>query len=98
MNKTIKIILIIILWVISLQLIASHSNANEEINKAKERIAELNQLIDEEKNNYAIAEFWYYESLESWQKEMDKAHNKAEEYRAEIKRLEGFIQSRQAQK
>lgn len=97
MNDNIKITIIIILWIAFIWLIASNSNADEKIEQAKIRIAEIDKLIPEKKNDYAIAQWAYYECMDSWQWEMDKAHNEAEELREERTMLEGFIQSRQAQ-
>lgn len=98
MSDTIKITLIIILGLITLNLIANRSNADEELIQALQRKEEIPQLILEKKNDYAIAEWAYNECKDSWQWEMDKAHNEAEVLREELKKLEGFIQSRQAQK
>lgn len=97
MNDSIKITLIIILGLIVLSLISNKSNADEEIARANEQIAILSWMIEEEKNNYDIALWAKNECEESWLKKMEEAHKKADEHRAEIKELEGFIQSRQAQ-
>lgn len=98
MNNKIKIMLIIILWVICLQLIASNSNAEEQIAQAKQQIAVLSWMIQDEKNNYDIASWAKQECIDSWEKKMQEAHKNADKHREEIKKLEGFIKSRQAQK
>lgn len=98
MSDTIKITLIIVLWVLFLELISSnHSNAEEEIAQAKQQIAVLSWMIQDEKNNYNIASWAKQECIDSWNIKMDEAHKNADKHREEIKKLEGFIQSRQAQ-
>lgn len=99
MSDTIKITLIIVLWVLLFELIASNrSNAEEEIAQAKQQIAVLSWMIQDEKNNYDIASWAKQECIDSWEIKMNEAHINADKHRAEIKKLEGFIQSRQAQK
>ena len=98
MNDNIKITIIIILWIIVLQLISSNSNAEEQIEQAKQQIAVLSWMIQEEKNNYNIASWAKQECIDSWETKMNEAHKNADKHREEIKKLEGFIQSRQAQK
>lgn len=99
MSDTIKITLIIVLWVLFLELIASNrSNAEEEIAQAKQQIAVLSWMIQDEKNNYNIASWAKQECIDSWEAKMNEAHKNADKHREEIKELEGFIQSRQAQK
>lgn len=98
MNNNIKIAAIINLWVVCLQLIASNSNAEEQIAQAKQQIAVLSWMIQEEKNNYNIASWAKQECIDSWEIKMNEAHKNADKHREEIKKLEGFIQSRQAQK
>lgn len=55
-------------------------------------------MIQEEKNNYNIASWAKQECIDSWEIKMNEAHKNADKHREEIKKLEGFIQSRQAQK
>lgn len=98
MNDNIKIIVIIILWIVMVQLVANNSNAEEEIAQAKQQIAVLSWMIQEEKNNYNIASWAKQECIDSWETKMNEAHKNADKHREEIKKLEGFIQSRQAQK
>jgi len=106
MNKTTKIILAIliaiIIWLIGYA-IASHQKVNaqqEIIDKqqpivdAASRIAELDRLIEIAQNNYTEAETLKMECEDTWRKEMDKAHEKADEYRAEQSKLLGLIKSR----
>lgn len=98
MNDNIKIIVIIILWIVMVQLVANNSNAEEQIAQAKQQIAVLSWMIQEEKNNYNIASWAKQECIDSWEVKMQEAHINADKHREEIKKLEGFIQSRQAQK
>ena len=98
MNDNIKIIVIIILWIVMVQLVANNSNAEEQIAQAKQQIAVLSWMIQEEKNNYNIASWAKQECIDSWEVKMQEAHINANKHREEIKKLEGFIQSRQAQK
>lgn len=98
MNDNIKIIVIIILWIVMVQLLANNSNAEEQIAQAKQQIAVLSWMIQEEKNNYNIASWAKQECIDSWEVKMQEAHINADKHREEIKKLEGFIQSRQAQK
>lgn len=72
--------------------------ASQEIIEAQNRIEELSWMILQAKDAWNIAEWAKQECIESWTEQQTKANKEAELYRAEIKSLEGFIKSRQAQK
>lgn len=98
-NKTLTLtlagIIIVLLTYIVVQ--TPKVKAWEELTQALTQIEELNNLIKDEQEKYSSAEFAKNECEESFYKKMEQAHNKADEYRNEIKKLEGFIKSRTAQ-
>ena len=61
---------------------------------AANRIAELEDLIKEEQTKYQLALDSKKECEVSWTKHMNKAHEKADEYRAEQLKLEGLLLNR----
>jgi len=99
MNKREKIIytvflavmLILLLYIILTQ---GKVKAAQEVIAKQERIQELNTLIDEAKVSYEIAESSKKECITSRDEQKAKAHKEAEEYRAEIQELQGFLLGR----
>ena len=106
MTKLIKIILWILIAVIIILItysaaIQNKVNAQQEIIDqqqpivdAANRISELEDLIKEEHTKYQLALDSKKECEVSWTKQMNKAHEKADEYRAEQLKLQGLIMSR----
>lgn len=99
MTKTSKIMYSILLWIIVALLgytlvIQPKVRAGEDLLQTQARLEELETLIEEAKDNYAIAEKAKYECIESWDKEKEKAHDDAEKYRIEMKELQGFLLNR----
>jgi type II secretory pathway pseudopilin PulG len=106
MTKLIKIILWILIAVIIILItysaaIQNKVNAQQEIIDqqqpivdAANRISELEDLIKEEQTKYQLALDSKKECEVSWTKQMNKAHEKADEYRAEQLKLQGLIMSR----
>ena len=66
----------------------------EELIKTQERIAELEDIIEDAQFRYAIAETSKNECVQSWNDQKEKAHDEAEKARLEIKELQGLIMSR----
>jgi len=106
MTKLIKIILWILIAVIIILItysaaIQNKVNAQQEIIDqqqpivdAANRISELEDLIKEEQTKYQLALDSKKECEVSWTKQMNKAHEKADEYRAEQLKLQGLILNR----
>ena len=106
MTKLLKIILWILIAVIIILItysaaIQNKVNAQQEIIDqqqpivdAANRISELEDLIKEEQTKYQLALDSKKECEVSWTKQMNKAHEKADEYRAEQLKLQGLIMSR----
>jgi len=99
MNKITKIILWILIAIIIGLItysvaIQDKVRAWNELIQTKTRLDELEDLIKEAQDNYAIAERAKYECIESWDKEKEKAHDDAEKYRIEMKELQGFLWDR----
>lgn len=106
MTKLIKIILWILIAVIIVLItysaaIQNKVNAQQDIIDqqqpivdAANRISELEWLIKEQQTNYQIALDGKKECEVSWTKQMNKAHEKADEYRQELTKLQGFLMSR----
>jgi hypothetical protein len=106
MTKLLKIIIwLLIAAVIGLiaywTAIQNKVNAQQEIIDqqqpivdAANRIAELEDLIKEEQTKYQLALDSKKECEVSWTKHMNKAHEKADEYRAEQLKLEGLLLNR----
>ena len=61
---------------------------------AANRISELEDLIKEEQTKYQLALDSKKECEVSWTKQMNKAHEKADEYRAEQLKLQGLLLNR----
>ena len=106
MTKLIKIILWILIAVIIILVtysaaIQNKVNAQQEIIDQQQpivdaaaRIQELDELIKEEQSRYEIALNSKRECEISWVKQMNKAHEKADEYRQELSTLQGFLMNR----
>ena len=106
MTKLIKIIIwLLIAAVIGLiaywAAVQNKVNAQQEIIDqqqpivdAANRISELEDLIKEEQTKYQLALDSKKECEVSWTKQMNKAHEKADEYRAEQLKLQGLILNR----
>jgi len=102
MNKREKIIYTVFLAVMLILLVyilltQGKVKAAQEIMEKQARIQELESLIDEAKENYAEAESNKNECIKlitSWDEEKDQAHKDAEQYRAEIQELQGFLLGR----
>lgn len=91
----------IVLWlcvVLAAMLVLNNSKvkAAQDILEAKERISELNAIIDDAKERYQIAIDSDLECHYSWMEEAEKAHQTAEKARAEKDELVGFLMSREA--
>ena len=106
MTKLLKIIIwLLIAAVIGLiaywTAIQNKVNAQQEIIDQQQpivdaaaRMYELDQLIKEEQSRYEIALNSKKECEVSWTKHMNKAHEKADEYRQELTTLQGFLLNR----
>jgi len=99
MNKTAKIILWILIWIIALLVwyalaIQDKVKAWNDLIQTQARLEELQNLIEEAQETYSVAEKAKNECIESWNKEKDKAHDDAEKYRIEMKELQGFLMNR----
>ena len=104
MNKT-QIIYTVLFWVILVLfsyiiILQPKVKAGNEILEIQQRLAELDDLEQEAKDNRHIAEDAKAECIESWNKQQEKETNLADAYRTEKAELEdrlGLILSRQAQ-
>ena len=106
MTKILKIIICILLAAIILLIaygaaIQNQVKAQQEIINQQQpivdaaaRIQELDELIKEEQGRYEIALNSKRECEVSWVKQMNKAHEKADEYRQELSTLQGFLMNR----
>lgn len=99
MNKREKIIYTVFLAVMLILLVyilltQGKVKAAQEIMEKQARIQELEILIDEAKESYAVAEDSKNECITSRNEQKDKAHKDAEQYRAEIQELQGFLLGR----
>ena len=106
MTKLLKIIICILLAAIILLIaygaaIQNQVKAQQEIINQQQpivdaaaRIKELDELIKEEQSRYEIALNSKRECEVSWVKQMNKAHEKADEYRQELSTLQGFLMNR----
>lgn len=68
--------------------------AGQELIETKNRISELEEIIEDAQFRYAIAETSKNECIQSWNDEKVKLHDTAEKARIEIKELQGLIMSR----
>ena len=66
----------------------------QELIETKNRISELEEIIEDAQFRYAIAETSKNECIQSWNQEKEKLHDTAEQARLEIKELQGLIMSR----
>lgn len=99
MTKTLKITLWIMFTAIFLLAtysisIQSKVKAWNELIKSQERVAELEQIIEDAQFNWAIAETSKAECIQSREDQKQKAHDDAEKARLEIKEIKGFLWSR----
>ena len=106
MTKLLKIIIwlliAVIIWLIAYwAAVQDKVNAQQEIIDQQQpivdaaaRIQELDELIKEEQSRYEIALNSKRECEVSWVKQMNKAHEKADEYRQELATLQGFLLNR----
>lgn len=86
-KKTIAATIVLALWIISFSywaVLQNKASANEEIINLQKRNFELEQLIQEAKDNWHIAEDAKTECVESWNKEQQKEQKKADAYREEL--------------
>jgi hypothetical protein len=88
MNKTtilnIAIFWLALVWFIGWWVAQNKASANEEIINLQKRNLELEQLIQEAKDNWHIAENAKAECVESWNNEQKKEQKKADAYREEL--------------
>ena len=104
MNKT-QIIYTVLFWVILVLfsyiiILQPKVKAGNEILEIQQRLAELNDLEQEAKDNRHIAEDAKAECIESWNEQQKKESELAESYRTQKADLEerlGLIMSRKAQ-
>ena len=87
-------IAIMLIFVVYILLTHQKVTAAQEILAKTERIQELEQLILDAQDSYAIAEDSKKECITSRDEQKVKAHEDAELYRAEIKELQGFLLGR----
>lgn len=66
---------------------------NEYLSK-QERLNELETIINEAKSNYELAVKWKEECIQSWNEQMNKEHDLAENARNEMNELKGFLMNR----
>lgn len=86
-KKTIAATIVLALWIISFSywaVLQNKASANEEIINLQKRNLELEQLIQQAKDNWHIAEDAKNECVESWNKEQQKEQKKADAYREEL--------------
>ena len=86
-KKTIAATIVLALWIISFSywaVLQNKASANEEIINLQKRNLELEQLIQQAKDNWHIAEDAKAECVESWNKEQQKEQKKADAYREEL--------------
>lgn len=89
-------IVMIIIWILIavIVLLQPKAAAWQELIETKNRIAELEEIIEDAQFRYAIAETSKNECIQSWNDEKVKLHDTAEKARIEIKELQGLIMSR----
>jgi biopolymer transport protein ExbB/TolQ len=86
-KKTIAATIVLALWIISFSywaVLQNKASANEEIINLQKRNLELEQLIQQAKDNWHIAENAKAECVESWNNEQKKEQKKADAYREEL--------------
>lgn len=99
MNKREKIIYtvffaVMLILLVYILLTQGKVKAAQEVIEAQAKIQELNEVIENAKNDYAIAESSKNECITSRNEQKDKAHKEAEDARAEIEKLQGFLLGR----
>lgn len=99
MNKREKIIYTVflaVMLILIVYILLTHQKvkAGQEIMEKQARIQELESLILDAQDSYAIAEDSKNECITSRNEQKAKAHEDAEQYRAEIKELQGFLLGR----
>ena len=96
LNKIIYAILVaIIVGLVAYALIVQPKvNAGAELMNAKAQIELLEQQVENAKAKYNAAISWKEKCIETWENKKINAHNEAEQARAQIKELEGFILGR----
>lgn len=95
-RSIIMTILMVIMWILIavIVLLQPKVAAWEDLIKTQNRIAELEEIIEDAQFRYAIAETSKAECIQSWEDQKDKAHDDAEKARIEIKELQGFLMNR----
>ena len=95
-RSIIMTIVMIIIWILIavIVLLQPKAAAWQELIETKNRISELEEIIEDAQFRYAIAETSKNECIQSWNEEKVKLHDTAEKARIEIKELEGLIMSR----
>lgn len=91
------VIIVLFAYIVVLQ---PRVKAGDEILEIQQKLAELDNLEQEAKDAWHIAEEAKAECIESWNEQQQLENNKAVNYRAEKAELEeklGLILSRQAQ-
>ena len=86
-KKTIAATIVLALWIISFSywaVLQNKASANEEIINLQKRNLELEQLIQQAKDNWHIAENAKAECVESWNNEQKKEQKTAAAYRAAL--------------
>lgn len=91
-------LMIWLVWFTYWAICQDNAKANEELVAAYNRIQELSWLIENESDNWWIAEDAKAECIQSWNQQQEKANKQADIYRAEKSRLEGLIERSQPQK
>ena len=66
----------------------------QELIETKNRISELEEIIEDAQFRYSVAESAKNECINSWNDEKEKLHDTAEKARIEIRELQGLIMSR----
>ena len=92
MNKT-QMIYTVLGWLVVVLLsyiviMQPKVKAGNEILEIQQRLSEIDTQVQEEKNNWDIAEAAKQECIESWNEQQDKESKLAEWYRTEKKDLE----------
>lgn len=95
-NKIIYAILVaIIVGLVAYALIIQPKvNAGQDLINVKARIEILDQQIKNAQAKYAAAEISKDKCIETWNAKKQNAHIEADQYRAEIEELKGFILGR----
>ena len=103
-KQTLISTIVLWIWVVAFSVgvvSTNKANANEEIINLQKRNFELEQLIQDAKDAWHIAEESKAECIESWNLEQQKEQKKADAYRAELQENQdrlGLMLQRQLQK